>query len=227
MLHLSWRNAREEVEEMVSYAGALVLNIGTLSDTWIESMLKAGKKSDSHSYPDYPGSGRLGCHRFSNQQCENPVGRNRRQYYPRQQLGNSLARRSGLNDQGGGCDAHGRRCGRDRHATCPGPRHDPGDNGPVDLITDGTRVLRVENGDAMMPYVTGTGCAATAVIGAFAAVEKNMVDAAAGGLAFIGLAGEKAAETSSGPGSFMIALLDALYTLTPDELRSRCRIAEQ
>ena len=98
--------------------------------------------------------------------------------------------------------------------------------GPVDLITDGNRVLRVENGDAMMPYVTGTGCSATAVIGAFAAVEKDMVDAAAGGLAFIGIAGEKAAEASSGPGGFMIALLDALYNLTPDELQARCRILE-
>lgn len=53
-----------------------------------------------------------------------------------------------------------------------------------------------------------------------------MVAAAAGGLAFIGLAGEKAGAQSSGPGSFMIAMLDALYTLTPDDILTGCRIVE-
>ena len=47
-------HAAEEVEEMVSYAGALVLNIGTLSEIWIESMIKGGQKGFSIGYTDHP-----------------------------------------------------------------------------------------------------------------------------------------------------------------------------
>ena len=79
----------------------------------------------------------------------------------------------------------------------------------------------------MMPYVTGTGCSASAVIGAFRAVEDDPVAAAAGGLAFIGLAGERAAEQAAGPGSFMVGLLDALYTITPEDLLKGGQITEE
>jgi hydroxyethylthiazole kinase len=95
--------------------------------------------------------------------------------------------------------------------------------GKVDLVTDGERLIRVEGGHPLMPLVTGTGCAATAVIGAFLAVDADAVTAAATGLAFFGIAGEMAGETAAGPGSFMVGLLDALYRLTPEEVAKRCR----
>jgi hydroxyethylthiazole kinase len=94
----------------------------------------------------------------------------------------------------------------------------------VDLVTDGARTVRVRNGHPLMSRVTGTGCAATATVGAFLAVDADPVGAAAGALAFFGLAGEIAAERAAAPGSFMIALLDALYTITPEALRAGCRI---
>ncbi len=220
-------HAREEVEEMVSYAGALVLNIGTLSDIWIESMLKAGRKATETATPivlDPVGSGATGFRTSSAKTllAETAVSIIRGNSSEILSLGDPDSMTRGVDAMHTVDDAAeiGTQLARDLNTTLA-------ITGPVDLVTDGNRVLRVENGDAMMPYVTGTGCAATAVIGAFAAVEENMVDAAAGGLAFFGLAGEKAAETSSGPGSFMIALLDALYNLTPDELRSHCRISEQ
>ncbi len=98
--------------------------------------------------------------------------------------------------------------------------------GKVDLITDGTRVLRCRNGHALMGRVTGTGCAATATIAAFAAVTPDALEAAAAGLAFFGLAGEMAAATAQSPGSFMIALIDALYNMTPEDLQARALLEE-
>jgi hydroxyethylthiazole kinase len=98
--------------------------------------------------------------------------------------------------------------------------------GPVDLVTDGTRILRVSNGHPLMGYVTGTGCTATATIGAFLAVDNDPVSATATALSFFGLAGEIAAETASAPGTFMIKLLDALYTITPEQLKGSCKIQE-
>jgi hydroxyethylthiazole kinase len=93
--------------------------------------------------------------------------------------------------------------------------------GKEDLITDGAKVIRCRNGHPMMGTITGTGCAATAAIAAFAAVTKDPLEAAAAGLAFFGLAGELAAERAKSPGSFAVALLDALYEITPEELQRR------
>jgi hydroxyethylthiazole kinase len=98
--------------------------------------------------------------------------------------------------------------------------------GAVDLISDGDRVVRVANGHPMMARVTGTGCAATAIIGAFMAVDADPVRAAVTALAYYGVAGELAANAASGPGSFVPALIDALHNIKPDELPERVRIEE-
>jgi hydroxyethylthiazole kinase len=96
--------------------------------------------------------------------------------------------------------------------------------GAVDLITDGERVCRVMNGHEMMSHVTGTGCAATVMIGAFLAVCPDHLEAATTGLSYFGLAGEKAAAKAFGPGSFQIALLDALYGMKEEELKLGAKI---
>jgi hydroxyethylthiazole kinase len=96
--------------------------------------------------------------------------------------------------------------------------------GVVDLITEGERVCRVMNGHAMMGSVTGTGCTATAIIGAFLAVCPNPLEAATTGLSYFGLAGERAATKALSPGSFQIALLDALYEMREEELKVGARI---
>jgi hydroxyethylthiazole kinase len=75
-----------------------------------------------------------------------------------------------------------------------------------------------------MSCVTGTGCTATALIGAFMAVDPDPVSATVSALAYFGLAGEIAAKSARGPGSFMIALLDALYTMTPGDLQKGSRM---
>jgi hydroxyethylthiazole kinase len=96
--------------------------------------------------------------------------------------------------------------------------------GKVDLITDGRRSYRVMNGHELMGYVTGTGCTATAIIGAFSAADPDAAEAAATGLAYFGLAGEVAAQRAEGPGGFQIGVLDALFTLDGEALRKGAKI---
>jgi len=96
--------------------------------------------------------------------------------------------------------------------------------GRTDTVSDGSRVLRVGNGHELMSRVTGTGCMATAVTAAYAAVEKDGVLAAASALAAFGLAGEIAAQGSPGPGTFHVRLYDALAQLTPAILRAGARM---
>ncbi len=85
--------------------------------------------------------------------------------------------------------------------------------GAVDYITDGKRLTEIHNGHPMMARVTGLGCSATAIIGAFLAVERDAFSATVAGLALLGVAGEMAAQQAEGPGSLQVKLLDCLYLL--------------
>ena len=96
--------------------------------------------------------------------------------------------------------------------------------GEVDYVTDGRRVVEIHNGHALMTRVTGLGCSATAVIGAFLAVESDALAATVAALAVFGVAGELAAEQARGPGSLQVELLDALYALDAATLTARARV---
>jgi hydroxyethylthiazole kinase len=96
--------------------------------------------------------------------------------------------------------------------------------GKVDLVADDRGIFRVKNGDALMTSVVGTGCMAASVIGAFAAVESDYRQAAAGALACYGIAAELAAKKSRGPASFKAALFDCLYNLDQPTVEKMQRI---
>lgn len=93
--------------------------------------------------------------------------------------------------------------------------------GPVDYITDGECVRSVEGGDARLQQVTGTGCSLSALVAAFVAVSSTPLSGVAAACALMKLAGETAARHSRGPGSFAVALLDALAQIDADALDAR------
>ncbi|HRF42886.1 MAG TPA: hydroxyethylthiazole kinase, partial [Candidatus Competibacteraceae bacterium] len=99
--------------------------------------------------------------------------------------------------------------------------------GAVDYVTDGTRVLAIHNGHPLMTRVTGLGCSATAVIGAFLAVEPDAFLATVAALVVFGIAGEMAAKWAAGPGSLQVALLDALYALDEATLEKHAQVAKK
>jgi hydroxyethylthiazole kinase len=100
-------------------------------------------------------------------------------------------------------------------------------SGATDIVTDGRRILLVENGHPMMGGISGTGCMAASVIGAFVSVTDDPVIASAAALAAFGLAGEKAAAFARGPGSFKTALFDEMAALKPGDLASGARLRVQ
>lgn len=103
-------------------------------------------------------------------------------------------------------------------------------SGPVDLLTDGERVIRIWNGDPLLTLVTGGGCALGAVMAAFLGAargtEVSALSAVAAATLVYTIAAERAAAASGGPGSFAVALLDALAGVQPEHLMTAARLEE-
>ena len=217
-------HAQNEVKDMVAFAGALVLNIGTLTDDWITSMLQAGKKASEQRTPiilDPVGSGATplrtdSANKIIDQTSVSVIRGNASEILS---LRHAESKTKGVDSIHSVEEAA-------KTATILAQELDTtlAITGPVDLITDGNRVIRVSNGHPLMGYVTGTGCTATVTIGAFLAVDDDPVSATATALAYFGLAGEVAGQNASAPGSFMIQMIDALYNITPQDLIAGCKI---
>lgn len=91
--------------------------------------------------------------------------------------------------------------------------------GSTDFVTDGRRAARISGGSPLMPKVTALGCSLTCLVGAFAAMRPaEALEATVAALALFAEAGERAGEGADGPGSFAVRFLDALQNVTPAEL---------
>jgi hydroxyethylthiazole kinase len=97
-------------------------------------------------------------------------------------------------------------------------------SGETDLVTDGERVAAIGNGHPLMAKVTAMGCAGSAILAACLAVEPDAFRAAAAALLIVGVAGELAGEQSEGPGSFAVAIIDALHNLDGRALLARAKV---
>jgi len=217
-------HAVEEVEAMAEQADALVLNLGTPSLATVDAMMRAARSANGAGIPvilDPVGAGatpfrtaqidrlltaaRVACVRGNAGEIAAVAGR------PSEVRGVDAA----AAPAGGAPDLAG---GLARRLRCV-----IAETGPVDLITDGTRAVRLAHGHPLLARITGGGCMATACIGAFAAVEPDTLRAAVAGLACFELAAEQAGESAAGPGSFRVALFDALAALDPATVAARGR----
>jgi len=220
-------HAREEVEEMVRLASALVLNIGTLSEPWVESMLLAGRAANARGIPvvlDPVGSGATSYRTETARRILHvaDVTVLRGNSGEVATLVGIDAEVRGVESMGAGSDPAGlareaaRRLGVIASVT-----------GPVDHVSDGERVLAVANGHELLAAVTGTGCMSSAMTGCFlAAKPEQPLEAATEALAAFGVAAEDAARHARGPGTFHANLYDALAALDPETLDDRARITE-
>ena len=218
-------HAREEVEEMVGLASALVLNIGTLEPAWVESMLVAGHAAGARGIPVVLDPVGAGATRYRTEAArrildEVPVTVLRGNAGEVATLVGVAAEVRGVESIGAGGDPAdlareaARTLGLVASVT-----------GPVDHVSDGERVVRVANGHALLAAVTGTGCISSALTGCFTAVGEPL-DGAVAALVALGIAGEHAAEGAGGPGTFHAGLYDALWNLDPETIDDLARVDE-
>ena len=220
-------HAREEVEEMVGLASALVLNIGTLSEHWIEAMLLAGRAASARGIPvvlDPVGAGATAYRTRTARRILDEVGVTvlRGNEGEVATLVGTEAEVRGVESMTTGLEpaALARDAARQLGLVVSV-------TGPIDHVSDGERVLDVANGHPLLAAVTGTGCISSALTGCFlAAKPEEPLEAAAEALAALGVAAEDAADGAAGPGTFHARLYDALAALDPETLDGRARISE-
>lgn len=218
-------HAPEEMEEMVTLAGALVLNIGTLTTDLVDSMVLAGKRANQLGIPvilDPVGAGATTLRTRSSLRILDEVK-------VTVLRGNAaeISILGGLDAAVKGVDAAGVTAGPLEIARTVAEKFGltVAITGKVDAVSDGRRTVLIDNGHQMMGQLTGTGCMSTALTGAFTAVCPDSLVAAAGALISFGIAGEEASlKTPLLPGSYKVALFDQVYALSPDKIFSGARV---
>ena len=208
----------EEAAQITGSAGALMLNMGNITDIRKESMListkEAGKKGIGFVL-DVCGIACLSTRRdfaflLINENVPTVIKGNYSEIY-------SLYRReyssSGVDADGSLSSEKIEKAAVELadtfHTTILA-------SGERDIVTDGRRITYIENGSPQLATVTGTGCMQGALCGAFLSVTDGYEAAVAAAVMF-GICGELA-ETEKGSGTFMVNLLDRLSTVTDDEL---------
>ena len=217
-------DAIEEVAEMTGIVGALVLNIGTLNKLQVESMIAAGRKANEKKIPIILDPVGAGATRFRTDTAKRLL--DELEITILKGNAGEIGVLAGADGKVRGVDSAGLAGDpvaiAKEFASCAGLTVVV--SGATDIVTDGKRVLLVENGHPMMGGISGTGCMAASVTGVFAAESGDSVHAAAAAFAALGIAGERAAVTAQGPYSFKVALFDELAGITPAALQSAAKI---
>ncbi|WP_053363062.1 hydroxyethylthiazole kinase [Bacillus sp. FJAT-27251] len=218
--------APEEAGEMAGLAGALVLNIGTLDEAVVESMIIAGKAANEHNVPV----------------VLDPVGAGATAY--RTATAKKLIENLKIAVVRGNAAEIANVAGRNWDIKGVDGGLGKGDlvelgimaakqfksvvviTGKEDVVTDGNRVYLIKNGHSLLTKVTGAGCLLSSVIGAFLAVDNNFINAAAAALAFYGVAAERAAGIAGGegPGTFQVQLLNSLSLVSSKDINEKAVI---
>jgi len=217
-------HAPEEVEAMVGLAGALVINIGTLSLPWIEAMVLATRAARKRSLPIVLDPVGVGATPMRTEQARRLL----REGPPTIVRGNASEILALVG-------AAGKTKGVDSTAAVETSVEAARElarqygcvvsiSGATDVIVSIDRLARVHNGHPIMTKVTGMGCAASALTGAFAAINPSPFAAAVNAMVVSGVVGELAAEKSAGPGSFQVNYLDAMHELDRATLEKRARV---
>jgi hydroxyethylthiazole kinase len=206
-------HAPEEVADMAGIASALVLNIGTLTVDLVQAMKIAALSANKKKIPVLLDVCGAGATKFRDEKIFELLNQVRIDIIK----GNAseIARIAGLDVKTKGVDstavnadltALAKQLAEQRNCTVV-------ITGKIDIIVNKDKCFKVKNGHELMSHVVGTGCMAASVIGTFAAVGKDLAEAACAGLCAYEIAAEQAAELASGPGTFKERLFDCIFSL--------------
>jgi hydroxyethylthiazole kinase/thiamine-phosphate diphosphorylase len=217
--------AAEEVADMVGQADALVLNMGTPTPQSVEAMVIAGKAANDRGIPVVYDPVGLGTTPFRLASAERILAAVR----PSVIRGNPaevatlMGRQAGIKGvESARVDIPPEKLSLEAARRL---RAVAAVTGPKDCVSDGRRLITVEGGHPLTARIVGSGCVATSIVAAFCSVERDYALAAACALAYLKACARLAAPSSGGPGTFQARWLDAMASITPQELADLCAIS--
>ncbi len=203
----------EEAGGFARIAGALLINVGTVTRPDADAMLAAAESAMNSGTPwvlDPVAAGVLG--------FRTGIAAELLKFRPTVIRGNASEIISLCGDEGGGKGVDASLSSGDALPAAVLLARSTNAvvalSGKVDYITDGKSIIGVEGGHEMMTRVTATGCALGALIAAMIPAAPSALLAAAAASAVFAEAGARAAQKSAGPGSFAVEFLDQLWTVT-------------
>ena len=218
-------HAKEELTDIVSISKALVINIGTLSGPWAESMMLASQFAKSRGIPVVFDPVGAGASHFRTDMARQLL----EVAMPTIIRGNSSEIQALISDlvSTKGVDSTSDSDSAIVAAEKLSQKYGcvVVTSGETDIVTDGSQVAKIKRGHKIMTKVTGMGCVATTFIAAFAAINPVFKVAAAHAMAVMGVTGELAQVRSGGPGSFQTEYLDVLSGLNADSIGRLQRVS--
>jgi hydroxyethylthiazole kinase len=225
-------HAVKEVEDMAGIASALVINIGTLSPQWVDAMNLAMRQAHHRGIPIILDPVGAGATRYRTRTVHELMSMTA----PTVIRGNAseimavagAAQRDSQQAGGRGTRGVDSTAAPDSALEAAHLLHKRYGSivavtGEVDYVV-GDDLVRITGGHPLMGRVTGTGCTASALCGAFAAINDSALAATVHALAALGAAGAAAGERARGPGTMQLHLYDELYALTRDQIAGHVTI---
>jgi hydroxyethylthiazole kinase len=219
-------HAIEEVEDIVSISSSLVINMGTLSEKWIDGIALATKKAKESNTPFVFDPVGVGASKYRTETAQkiietaipNIVRGNASEIMALAQLTSTTKGVDSTADVQDVIESAVNLSKKLNNTIVI--------SGATDYIITGDTISTISNGSPLMTKVTGMGCTATSIIGACIAVETDMHLAAVSAMAIMGIAGDMAAELSQGPGSFQVNFLDSLYQMSEEIIKEKVKVNE-
>ncbi|MFV0504253.1 MAG: hydroxyethylthiazole kinase [Lachnospirales bacterium] len=222
----------DDIEEIIGFAGSLIINMGTLNKRTVDSMIFAGKKANALNIPVVLDPVGLGATTFRNKTAEKLLkeinfsiikGNVSELKFMATNLSNTsgvdaseddMVTENNMEDTITMLKKLAKRLKAIIVAT-----------GEIDIITDGEKTYSVKNGSQLMSKITGSGCMLGCVVAAFAANNKSdLLNSTLGAVVTFGIAGEIGEKNFKGTGSFRVALIDAMSNITYKEIEEGAKI---
>ncbi|HWR08733.1 hydroxyethylthiazole kinase [Sporomusa sp.] len=211
----------DEVAEMVSFASALVLNIGMINPRKLEAMLVAGKQAALQGIPIIFDPVGVGATKLR-MDAANRILSELQVAVIRGNL-SEIKALLGLS-----CDIHGVDCLSNEEnsreiAQKLSKRLEcvVAITGRTDVVAYGSSICSIYNGHPLLAGITGSGCMTASLIASFCSVTNDPFIGTVAGIATMGIAGEIAEQRltpDEGLGTFRMRLFDAISTMNPETL---------
>ena len=220
-------NAIEEMDEVPSFSQALVINTGTLTQTQVKSMLKAGKCANKNNIPVVLDPVGVGATSFRQESVKTLLSEIKFDLI-RGNVG-EIAHLAQVAWKAKGVDAGSGEANLSQIAKDVALKYNciVSISGETDYISDGIKVAKIDNGTILFPKITGSGCLLSAVCGAFLSLGKNTFELTISACTSYAVAGQIAKENldDNQTGQFYIGLLDSLAKIDDKTVQEYAKIS--